>query len=187
MESNSGMKMSDTLSSSNQTFKMKTMTDFKLEETKKRKKPNLLKERIRLKKLKELQKKQPKKIIKICDFGLSRSSAIPVQTLTNEVVTLWYRSPELLLGSSKYNESCDIWSIGCIFAEMINNRPLFMGKNVSEQLDNIFNITGSPEINEWKEVKQYTNYNPDRWRNCYKKNFKEVMSYKDSDGNSFKN
>ena len=161
---------------------MKTMTDLKLEDTKVKKKPNLLRERLRLKKLKEEQKKQPKKIIKICDFGLSRSSAIPIQVLTNEVVTLWYRSPELLLGSSKYDESCDIWSIGCIFCEMINNRPLFMGKNIEEQLHAIFTIRGSPEINEWTQAKQLPNYKPDQWRNCYQKSFKDIINYKDPQG-----
>lgn len=167
-------------------IKMKTLTNIDLEEKKKTKKPNLLRERIRLKKLKELQKKQPKKIIKICDFGLSRSSAIPVQTLTNEVVTLWYRSPELLLGSTKYNQSCDLWSVGCIFAEIITNRPLFLGKNIEEQLNNIFEIRGSPESNDWQEASSLPNFNLTLCQSQNKQNLKDILKYSDINGSFIK-
>lgn len=68
-------------------------------------------------------------ILKIADFGLARSSGIPTKAYTHEVVTLWYRPPDVLLGSQKYSDTIDIWSVGCIFAEMINNRPLFPGNN----------------------------------------------------------
>ena len=56
--------------------------------------------------------------IKIADFGLARAFGIPVRVYTHEVVTLWYRAPEILLGSNKYSCPIDIWSIGCIFAEV---------------------------------------------------------------------
>ena len=56
--------------------------------------------------------------VKIADFGLARSFSIPIRAYTKEVLTLWYRAPELLLGNSEYSISVDIWSIGCIFAEM---------------------------------------------------------------------
>lgn len=59
--------------------------------------------------------------IKLADFGLARTFGIPVRTYTHEVVTLWYRSPEILLGCKYYSCSVDIWSIGCIFAEMVSN------------------------------------------------------------------
>ena len=58
--------------------------------------------------------------IKLADFGLARAFAIPVRTYTHEVVTLWYRSPEILLGSKFYSCGVDIWSIGCIFTEMVS-------------------------------------------------------------------
>jgi cyclin-dependent kinase len=58
--------------------------------------------------------------LKIADFGLARAFAIPMRTYTHEVVTLWYRAPEILLGSRHYSVGVDMWSIGCIFAEMIN-------------------------------------------------------------------
>jgi serine/threonine protein kinase len=56
--------------------------------------------------------------IKLADFGLARAFGLPVKTYTHEVVTLWYRAPEILLGQKQYSTPVDIWSIGCIFAEM---------------------------------------------------------------------
>ena len=62
---------------------------------------------------------------KIADFGLSRTYSIPIRPYTHEVVTLWYRPPEILLGANEYCTPVDIWSIGCIFAEMVTRKPLF--------------------------------------------------------------
>lgn len=63
--------------------------------------------------------------IKLADFGLARAFTMPVRRYANEVVTLWYRSPDILLGSINYGTSVDSWSIGCIFAELLNGKPLF--------------------------------------------------------------
>ena len=60
--------------------------------------------------------------LKLADFGLARAFGIPVRSYTHEVVTLWYRAPDVLMGSRKYSTPVDIWSIGCIFAEMVNGR-----------------------------------------------------------------
>jgi cyclin-dependent kinase len=60
--------------------------------------------------------------LKLADFGLARAFGIPVRSYTHEVVTLWYRAPDVLLGSRKYSTPVDIWSVGCIFAEMANGR-----------------------------------------------------------------
>ena len=65
--------------------------------------------------------------LKIADFGLSRVFTMPIRPYTSDVVTLWYRAPELLLGSTEYSTPIDIWSIGCIFSEMVTKRPLFTG------------------------------------------------------------
>ena len=65
--------------------------------------------------------------LKIADFGLARAFGIPIRPYTKEVVTLWYRAPELLLGSSEYATPVDIWSAGCIFAELVSKRPIFDG------------------------------------------------------------
>ncbi|CAK9300352.1 unnamed protein product [Gordionus sp. m RMFG-2023] len=90
--------------------------------------------------------------IKIADFGLARAIGIPIRTLTHEVVTLWYRAPEILLGSAKYSGAIDIWSIGCIFAEMINMKPLFHGDSEIDQLFRIFRILSTPNETTWKGV-----------------------------------
>lgn len=58
--------------------------------------------------------------VKLADFGLSRSFTLPTRTYTHEVVTLWYRAPELLLGAKMYSTAVDLWSLGCIMAEMVN-------------------------------------------------------------------
>lgn len=65
--------------------------------------------------------------LKLADFGLSRGGVPPLRQYTHEVITLWYRAPEILLGSSHYSLGVDIWSVGCIFAELVNREPLFPG------------------------------------------------------------
>ena len=85
--------------------------------------------------------------LKICDFGLARI-ADPDHDhtgfLTEYVATRWYRAPEIMLNSKGYNKSIDVWSVGCILAEMLNNKPLFPGKHYLDQLNHILNIIGSP-------------------------------------------
>lgn len=75
--------------------------------------------------------------LKIADFGLARAFGIPLRIYTHEVVTLWYRAPEVLLGSRHYSTGVDMWSIGCIFAEMASHQPLFPGDS---EIDEIFRI-----------------------------------------------
>ena len=69
--------------------------------------------------------------------------------LTNNVITLWYRPPELLLGLKRYGKPVDMWSAGCILAELILRKPLFPGKTELEQLDMIFKVVGSPDDKNW--------------------------------------
>ena len=76
--------------------------------------------------------------MKIADFGLARVFSMPIRPYTHEVVTLWYRAPEILLGSAEYSTPVDIWSTGCIFAEMFNKQPLFSGDSEIDQLYKIF-------------------------------------------------
>ena len=83
--------------------------------------------------------------LKLADFGLARAFGIPVRSYTHEVVTLWYRAPDVLLGSRKYSTPVDIWSVGCIFAEMANGRPLVAGTSEDDQLDRIFRLLGTPK------------------------------------------
>ena len=65
--------------------------------------------------------------LKLADFGLARAFGVPLRSYTHEVVTLWYRAPEVLLGSKLYSTGVDMWSVGCIFAEMARKTPLFPG------------------------------------------------------------
>ncbi|PWA96393.1 Protein kinase, catalytic domain-containing protein [Artemisia annua] len=87
--------------------------------------------------------------LKICDFGLSRQYGIPLKPYTHLVVTLWYRAPELLLGSKQYSTAIDMWSLGCIMAELLSKQPLFNGKTEFDQLDKIFKILGTPNEKIW--------------------------------------
>ncbi|KAF7458974.1 putative cell-cycle-associated protein kinase CDK [Cryptosporidium felis] len=92
--------------------------------------------------------------LKLADFGLARAFGIPVRSYTHEVVTLWYRAPDVLMGSKKYSTSVDIWSIGCIFAEMVTGKPLFPGQSDEDQLIIIFSVLGTPNPHEWPQVQE---------------------------------
>lgn len=90
------------------------------------------------------------------DFGLARSELLDQPKVsnmyTNRVVTLWYRPPELLLGSVTYDKSIDMWSAGCIFLELINLQPVFCGKDEVTQLDKIWQICGTPDVKVYPEI-----------------------------------
>ena len=88
-------------------------------------------------------------ILKIADFGLARAGGIPVKNFTHEVVTLWYRPPDVLLGSKNYTTSIDIWSVGCIFAELVNMKALFQGSSEQDQIKKIFKSMGTPTEDKW--------------------------------------
>lgn len=92
--------------------------------------------------------------IKLADFGLGRVFTMPVSRYTHEVVTLWYRAPEILLGTRYYSTGVDMWSVGCIFAEMITGRPTFVGESELEQLLTIFRVLGTPTETTWPNVGQ---------------------------------
>ncbi|KAK5111786.1 negative regulator of the PHO system [Meristemomyces frigidus] len=96
--------------------------------------------------------------LKLADFGLARAFGIPVNTFSNEVVTLWYRAPDVLLGSRTYNTSIDIWSAGCIMAEMYTGRPLFPGTTNEDQLQKIFRLMGTPSERSWPGITTFPEY-----------------------------
>uniref|UniRef100_A0A5B6ZT37 cyclin-dependent kinase n=2 Tax=Davidia involucrata TaxID=16924 RepID=A0A5B6ZT37_DAVIN len=87
--------------------------------------------------------------LKICDFGLARQYGSPLKPYTHLVVTLWYRAPELLLGAKQYSTAIDMWSLGCIMAELLSKEPLFNGKTEFDQLDKIFRTLGTPNEAIW--------------------------------------
>ncbi|GAB0200086.1 cyclin-dependent kinase 18 [Grus japonensis] len=72
--------------------------------------------------------------LKLADFGLARAKSVPTKTYSNEVVTLWYRPPDVLLGSTEYSTPIDMWGVGCIHYEMVTGRPMFPGSTVKEEL-----------------------------------------------------
>ncbi|CAK9205731.1 unnamed protein product [Sphagnum troendelagicum] len=96
--------------------------------------------------------------LKLADFGLARSFSNE-QPLTNRVITLWYRPPELLLGSTRYSPAVDMWSVGCIFAELLHGKPILPGKHESEQLAKIWDLCGSPDEVNWPGVSRLQLYN----------------------------
>jgi len=98
--------------------------------------------------------------LKLADFGLSRAFGVPVRTYTHEVVTLWYRAPEILLGSKIYATPVDMWSTGCIFAEMVTTRPLFPGDSEIDELFKIFKVLGTPTEETWPGVSKFPDYKP---------------------------
>jgi len=96
--------------------------------------------------------------LKLADFGLARAFGVPVRTYTHEVVTLWYRAPEILLGGKHYSTPVDVWSIGCIFAELANLSPLLPGDSEIDQIFRIFRLLGTPTEDNWPGVSSYRDY-----------------------------
>lgn len=82
-------------------------------------------------------------ILKIGDFGLAREYGSPLKAYTSIVVTLWYRAPELLLGVKEYSTPIDVWSVGCIFGELLTLEAIFQGKSEADQINKIFRVTSS--------------------------------------------
>lgn len=89
---------------------------------------------------------------------MARTFNIPLKAFTHEVVTLWYRAPEILLGCKLYSTGVDIWSLGCIFAEMILLRTMFQGDSEIDQLYRIFRQFGTPDDTVWKNIHHLPDY-----------------------------
>ena len=102
-----------------------------------------------------------KGVVKLGDFGLSRifSEFIKNKHYTNRVVTLWYRCPELLLGETDYGSAVDVWSMGCVFWEIITGEVLFKGKNINEVFFQICKKCGTPTENTWEGISKLKDYN----------------------------
>lgn len=119
--------------------------------------------------------------VKLADFGLARGFGIPVNAFSSEVVTLWYRPPDILLGSTTYTTSIDMWSVGCIMAELLLLYPLFPGENARDQVRRIFKVLGtpshdllkylsshnphSPQVPDW--IGEFPFYEPVRWERLF--------------------
>lgn len=98
------------------------------------------------------------RVLKIADFGLARSTTVPVGQLSDQVVTLWYRAPEILLLSPDYGPAVDVWAIGCIMAELYLGRAIFKGSDEEDQLAKIFKIMGTPTEFFWPGFQKLPGY-----------------------------
>ncbi|KAH9683265.1 protein kinase domain-containing protein [Citrus sinensis] len=116
-------------------------------------------------------------ILKIADFGLaSFFDPNHKQPMTSRVVTLWYRPPELLLGATDYGVGVDLWSAGCILAELLAEKPIMPGRTEVEQLHKIFKLCGSPSEEYWKKSKlpHATIFKPQQsYKRCIAETFKD--------------
>ncbi|XP_043275798.1 cyclin-dependent kinase 20-like [Venturia canescens] len=99
-------------------------------------------------------------LLKIADFGLARLMwQDSSKAYSHQVATRWYRAPELLYGARFYSDSIDMWSVGCIFGEMLNNSPLFPGETDIEQLAIVLRHLGTPTAETWPELSSLPDYN----------------------------
>ena len=123
-------------------------------------------------------------VMKIGDFGLARGYGIPVKNYTHEVVTLWYRPPDVLLGNKTYGTTVDMWSIGCIFAEMVSGKPLFTGNSETDQLKKIFLIMGTPTENYASSLRELPEWGvgENNFEVNKPQNFKELFPTLDAEG-----
>ncbi|KAI8070722.1 kinase-like domain-containing protein [Gongronella butleri] len=93
-------------------------------------------------------------VLKIADFGLARALSLPGKPMTPNVVTLWYRSPELLFGEANYTTAVDLWSAGCIMGELLCHKPMMPGNTEQAQLKLICELLGVPTETTWPGFKQ---------------------------------
>jgi len=117
-------------------------------------------------------------VLKIADFGLATFyDPGSQQPMTSRVATLWYRPPELLLGATRYSAAVDMWSTGCIFAELLTGKPIMPGRTEVEQIHRIFKLCGSPSDEYWqkREVPPTGMFKPRRqYKRCIAENFKDL-------------
>ena len=97
--------------------------------------------------------------IKLADFGLARAFTVPMRQYSHDIVTLWYRAPEILLGEKHYGLGVDMWSVGTVFAEMLTSKPLFPGDSEVGELYKIFQIMGTPTEEIWPGVTHFEAWN----------------------------
>uniref|UniRef100_A0A672HUK3 cyclin-dependent kinase n=1 Tax=Salarias fasciatus TaxID=181472 RepID=A0A672HUK3_SALFA len=113
--------------------------------------------------------------LKLADFGLARSKSIPSQSFSSEVVTLWYRPPDVLLGSTDYSTALDIWGAGCVLVEMLQGAPAFPGvSDEFEQLQKIWAVLGVPSERSWPGVSLLPNYRIEWFLPSEPKSFRTV-------------
>ncbi|XP_066459888.1 serine/threonine-protein kinase ICK isoform X2 [Eleutherodactylus coqui] len=120
-------------------------------------------------------------LVKIADFGLARETRSR-PPYTDYVSTRWYRAPEVLLRSTNYCSSIDIWAVGCIMAEIYTLRPLFPGSSEIDTIFKICQVLGTPKKNDWPEGYQLASAMTFRWPQCVPNNLKSLIPNASSDG-----
>lgn len=117
-------------------------------------------------------------VLKLADFGLSRDVSNKTRNgkMTNEVITVWYRPPELLFGADRYNAAVDMWSIGCVFAEIFMKKVLFPGFNEMDQISKIFELCGTPNQNNWDSIRFLPLFNTMKPRFTKNRTLKSFLS-----------
>lgn len=104
-------------------------------------------------------------LIKVADLGLGRHFSVPIKAYTHEIVTLWYRAPEVLLGITNYAPAVDMWSVACIFAELVRKQAIFPGDSELQQLLHIFKLLGTPQEGTWPGVSKLRDWHEfPQWR-----------------------
>lgn len=122
--------------------------------------------------------------LKIADFGLARAYSVPVPKYTHEVVTVWYRAPEILLGSALYSTPIDVWSVAAIFAEMASGNPLFPGDSEIDTVFKIFQKLGTPSEADWPGLSELPDFKPSfpKWANKGWANIRNTVAQVGPDG-----
>ncbi|KAK8705786.1 hypothetical protein V6N13_049378 [Hibiscus sabdariffa] len=118
--------------------------------------------------------------LKIADLGLARAFTVPIKKYTHEILTLWYRAPEVLLGATHYSTAVDMWSVACIFAELVTKTALFPGDSELQQLLHIFRLLGTPNEQVWPGLSSLPNWHEyPQWSS---QSLSSVVPNLDSDG-----
>jgi len=122
--------------------------------------------------------------LKIADFGLARAFSVPMPKYTHEVVTVWYRPPEILLGSELYSVPVDLWSVGCIIGEMATGQPLFAGDSEIDTIFKVFQKLGTPTVAEWPGLARLPDFKPTfpQWSHKGWENIRNTKAQVGSDG-----
>jgi len=115
--------------------------------------------------------------LKLADFGLARPYTENQGNYTNRVITLWYRPPELLLGAVQYGPPIDMWSAGCILAELLGKKAIFPGRNEIDQLELIFKLCGTPNQENWPDVDKLEWWHMFKPQKPYKRCLRETFSH----------
>eukprot|EP00658_Telonema_sp_P-2_P053471 TRINITY_DN4201_c0_g1_i2.p1 TRINITY_DN4201_c0_g1~~TRINITY_DN4201_c0_g1_i2.p1 ORF type:complete len:311 (+),score=40.89 TRINITY_DN4201_c0_g1_i2:164-1096(+) len=121
--------------------------------------------------------------LKIADFGLARAVMRPSRRYTKEIITLWYRAPEVLLGMSHYDMGVDVWAAGCIFAEIVHPRhaPIFPGDSEIDEIFRIFKTMGTPDEKVWPGISELPEMN-NMFPKWYKRDLYEIIPQVEENG-----